>query len=407
MRTPTLTVLFLSVACSIGFAQPARSPVTPPLTWKSVSSGAVHSCALSTEGKAYCWGVMSAADLTSRRDAPALVSETKFEFISAGSYLACVRTGQFSSRCTAAEKHHTCAITAGGDAYCWGANQSGQLGDGTTRDSRAPVRVGGNLRFSSISAGYGHTCGITRGKVAYCWGTNSFGELGLGKVDDDPHPQPGPVASGVNTIAAGRRYTCASSSEGSFCWGDNYQGRLGNETIEMYNPTPLRMIGGLKFVSISAGETHACGLVAEGAAWCWGSNFHGESGPRAELLSSNRTPVAVGGSQLSFLSAGTGYHSCGIARDGAAFCWGGNTAGQLGIGAVSPTTCNSVPCSPTPAAVAGGLKFRSLSAGDAFTCGVTTSGELYCWGSNDSGQLGVGQVKASAVPVRVRDPVAR
>ncbi len=372
-----------------------------------MSSGAVHSCALSTDGKAYCWGVNTADAANARSEIPALVSETRFETISAGSYLACVRTGQFTSRCTAAEKHHSCALTASGEAYCWGSNQSGQLGDGTTRDSRSPVRAGSALRFSSISAGYGHTCGITRDKTAYCWGTNAFGELGLGEVDDDPHPDPRPVASGVNTIAAGRRYSCASSEEGSFCWGDNYQGRLGNETTEIHNPTPLPMTGGLKFLSVSAGETHACGLVAAGAVYCWGSSFHGESGPRAELLSSNQAPVAVGGPVFSFVSAGAGSHSCGIAVDGAAFCWGGNAAGQLGIGEGSPTTCHSVPCSPSPSAVAGGFRFASLSAGGAFTCGVTTSGELYCWGSNDVAQLGVGQLKASAVPVRVRDPVIR
>jgi alpha-tubulin suppressor-like RCC1 family protein len=388
-----------------------QSPKPPakaaqPVTWRSVSSGAAHSCALSSEGKAYCWGLRSDADSGARGDVPVLVSEMKFESVSAGSYLACIRTGQFTSRCTAAEKHHSCAITATGEAYCWGTNQFGQLGDGTTRDSRSPVRVGGTLKFSSISAGYGHTCGITRDKIAYCWGTNSFGELGLGSVDDDPHSEPRPVASGVNTIGAGRRYTCASSNEGSFCWGDNYQGRLGNESIEMYNPTPLRMSGGLQFVSISTAETHACGLVADGAAHCWGSNFSGEIGPRGELLSASRTPLAVGGPQFSLVSAGAGAHSCGIARDGAAYCWGVHSSGQLGIGETSPTKCNAAACSPTPSPVAGGLKFRSLGAGSAFTCGVTTTGDLYCWGSNESAQLGVDRLRMSAVPVRVRDPIA-
>ena len=242
--------------------------------------------------------------------------------------------------------YHSCGLTANGAAYCWGNGTYGQRGDGTKASGLAPVAVGGGLTLSAISAGAIHTCGLTAGGTAYCWGLDYYGELGAG----------------------------APASQ-----------RCGNAGAEC-SVTPLAVAGGRAFSSVSAGWALSCALTSSGAAFCWGDNGYGELGNGSTV--STRTPMAVGGG-LSFVSIGTGnFFACGLTAAGAAYCWGNNSAGQLGIGPVSPNVCSAEPCSAAPVAVSGGLTFTALSVGYWHACGLTSSGAAYCWGDNDGGQLG-------------------
>jgi alpha-tubulin suppressor-like RCC1 family protein len=160
--------------------------------------------------------------------------------------------------------------------------------------------------------------------------------------------------------------------------------------------------GGQTFSAVSAGETFACGLTAAGAAYCWGENSAGNLGTGTTTSSS--APVAVaGGLAFQQLSGGTTYSfACGVTTLGAAYCWGWNMLGQLGTGSTTgPAVCNGYACSTTPVAVVGGYTFRAVSAGGAFACGVTTGGVAYCWGWNALGQLGDSATTTSATPVAV------
>jgi len=390
----------------------AQDPQSP-LQWASVSAGDVHACALTVIGRAFCWSpAHGGGSHPSTEGAPRPVpGNLTFITISAGNLTACRSTRALASAarefCFGQENHHTCAVTRRGEAYCWGGNSDGQLGDGTTTNRSAPVRVAGGSKFASISAGDAHTCGVATDGVAYCWGRNASGELGIGLVDADPHPQPEIVARAVRTIAAGGHFSCAVDTKGiAYCWGDNYQSRLGSSAADPVNPnpTPLPVDGGHEFRSISAGETHACGLIRDGTAYCWGGNLNGEIGPEAALLSSTHDPVAVGGPKLTAVTVGLRFHSCGVGQDGKAYCWGRNTEGQLGVGDHSLESCHSDPCSTRPLPVSGNLGFKSLSAGRGFTCGVTVSGELYCWGTGWSGSPGSGGSGGAGKPVRVRAP---
>ncbi len=339
------------------------------LTFATVSAGA-NTCGVTTSGAAYCWG----SDLT-----PAAVAGGfTFKAVSTANPIedlddTCGVTTSGATYCwgydfsptpvavadgfafvmVSTGGDYTCGVTAGGAAYCWGANLYGQLGNGTTTSSSTPVPVAGGYTFSAVSAGGGHICGVTTSRAAYCWGYNYDGELGNGTTT-------GPQQCGPS----GARFACSS--------------------------TPVAVAGGYTFSAVSAGGGYTCGVTTGGAAYCWGYNGTGELG--TGLTTSSSTPVAVlGGHTFSAVSA-TGFeHTCGVTTDGTAYCWGDNFWGELGSG----TTTNS----STPVPVLGGHTFVTVSGGgyyiaivdfsSAHTCGVTTGGVAYCWGSG------------STVPVKV------
>jgi alpha-tubulin suppressor-like RCC1 family protein len=255
---------------------------------------------------------------------------------------------------------HTCGLTSSGDAYCWGKNDSGQLGDGTMKPSSQPgsvipVAVIGGLKFKSLDAGGYHTCGVTTAGATYCWGLNDSGELGNG-------------AQGGNISA------------------------------------PVKVSGNPTFNAVTAGFYHSCGLTSAGVASCWGTNLYGQlgtgsfSGPDNCPTYPNTgacsvTPVAVSGVLHFDVLALGGGHSCGLATGGVAYCWGQNDFGQLGNG----STTNS----SSPFAVSG-YTFKIIAAATTrYTCGITTTGSALCWGRNDVGQLGNGSTTDTPTPVAV------
>ena len=294
---------------------------------------------------------------------------------------------------------HTCRLTAAGAAWCWGYGYFGQLGDGNfyTGDpygSPAPVAVGGGHTFVSLIAGLLHTCGLTAAGEAWCWGLGDEGQLGDGVF----HPAGSGTATPV-AVVGGHRFlsltatdanTCGISTAGAaYCWGRNSSGQLGNGAIanwpSMGSATPVAVTGGFVFSSLSAGRNHVCGVVSGGAAWCWGANYYGQLGSSASFGAESSVPVVVSSGLLFTSVAGGDYHTCGVTTAGEGYCWGSKNYGQAGTGAFGDANGD-----PNPTPVAGGLAFAGIDVGDLFSCGLTTAGVAWCWGYAYLGQLGHG-----------------
>jgi alpha-tubulin suppressor-like RCC1 family protein len=318
-----------------------------------------------------------------------------------------------------AGSYHTCAITRTEKAYCWGFNQEGQLGDGTTSSALVPTAVKGGITFRQISGGRYHSCGESFSGVGYCWGSNVDGRLGVGGYET-PATEPSANAKAVALYytGAGLVHTCALTFGGSaICWGYNGEGELGYVTDAASSDSAGFVRTAERFHQISVGGMHACGLVqtaseggyAQGTALCWGYNDRGQlgNGTSTTISATWDTTVAAvttvgGGMGMAFDSISAGYkHTCALTSGGQAWCWGDNTYGQLGDGGTTLRT--------SPVLVAGGLTFRQISAGYHHTCAVTTDGAAYCWGRNspnaqqesEGGQLGDGTTTNRTAPVAV------
>lgn len=295
---------------------------------------------------------------------------------------------------------HTCAIAAGG-VQCWGANESGQLGDGlVSKHTPVPVRVKGLAGpIEAVAAGGGHSCALEAGGALVCWGLNSRRQLGL----EEPPVVPRPTAvsglpSPVTAVAAGLDHTCAIAAGKPWCWGVGTHGQLGSvatdrcggyQTVEVCSASPLEVDGIANASALALGDFHSCAL-ASGDIYCWGLNLRGQLGGAKET--SRAKPQRVSGlpGPADAIAAG-GNHSCALVA-GAVWCWGANNHGQLGDG--TRTDRHS------PVAVRGlDAGVSAIAVGANHGCAASAAG-VQCWGSNEDGQLGAA-IANPAVPVNV------
>ncbi len=349
-----------------------------PLIFTSLSLGTFHSCGLTGAGIAYCWGKNSEGQLGDG----SVINRAVPKPVASGLTFVSV---------SARGAYHSCGVTTDGVGYCWGSDEKGQLGDGSTLFSPVPLPVAGGLTFASITVERSHTCGITIGGQAYCWGYNGFAGLGDGSKSNSPVPVP--VAGGLEwtSVSPGSGHTCGLTTGGTaYCWGANESGQLGIGTNEE-SLVPVPAAGGLSFTALASRDVHTCGVAFDGSVYCWGSNIFGELGDGT--TAGSNLPVQVTGlSRFSTLGAGS-YHTCAITLSGSVSCWGANREGQLGIGNTAE--------SHIPIQVWGGHSFAVIGVGCFHTCGVTNAGTTYCWGRNDEGQLGNGSPDDSMIPVAV------
>ena len=352
-------------------------------SFSQFTSNGGYTCALTTTGQAYCWGANNQGQLgnnsTTNSRIPVAVqmpAGVSFQSIAAGSL-------------------HTCALTTTGQAYCWGANNQGQLGNNSTTNSRIPVAVQmpAGVSFQSIAAGSLHTCALTTTGQAYCWGYGGSGQLGNNSTAVSRIPVAVQMPAGVSFqfIAAGYAHTCALTTTGqAYCWG--YGDRLGNNsTTNSRIPVAVQMPAGVSFQSIAAGSLHTCALTTTGQAYCWGYGGSGQLGNNSTAVS--RIPVAVqmpAGVSFQFIAAGY-YHTCALTNEGKAYCWGQGGSGRLGN--------NSTTDSRIPVAVQmpAGVSFQSIAAGSIHTCALTTQNKAYCWGL----ELGGDSITGSLTPLAV------
>jgi alpha-tubulin suppressor-like RCC1 family protein len=237
----------------------------------TVSAGERHACALNLVGTAYCWGSDSKGQLGDYRDLNNLTLHSTTPIPVADTAL--------SFKAISAGETHTCAVTQTGIAYCWGSNAAGQLGNGQKIDSDIPVQVSGANTFIAIAAGGAHTCGVTTSGNMLCWGNNADGQVGKGVANDTVLvPTTVSGGGGYSQVSAGQHHTCGLGGGVVRCWGNNESGQIGNGVFSGSDvPAPVT-VAGLQAVSISLGNRHSCAIGFDNRAWCWGSNRWGALG---------------------------------------------------------------------------------------------------------------------------------
>lgn len=326
--------------------------------------------------------------------------------------------GQEGWRQIAAGGEHTCGLTADYEVYCWGGNVEKSLGSGlndNTYSYPVPVVTSGVLsgkRVKYLSTGYKHTCALTTENLAYCWGNNDHGQLGDGTYIDRNYP----VAVDMSGVLSGRKIksistknylTCVIASDNKpYCWGSNYQGALGNDSMADDSNVPVAVyssgvLSGKSIKKIETGYQHACVIDYEGLAYCWGDGWYGNLGNG--LTTDSRVPVAVNltgqlsGKTIKSISPGY-YHTCAIASDNNAYCWGFNENGELGDNSVT-TRIN--PVAVNTSGVLAGKTIKSIGAHSWHTCALASDNKVYCWGYNVDGELNIGSLGNALVPSAV------
>lgn len=336
------------LGCGDGCVAPPDPLQPPEQRAVAVAAGFSSSCALTEVGALFCWGENRFGEIgDSTRDVRPLPTRVHTDRV-------------FGSVTGTHGTSRVCATDADSQAYCWGYNLNGELGDGTSEDRWVPTPVGGNVRFRSLATSY-NTCGVGTDHRIYCWPT---GEMLLPLL----------VASDqrFQTVGNGMEFSCAlTTTNAAYCWG--WGDMLGNgSSVDRASPYPVA--GGHSFVELSVGEEHTCGLEAGGALYCWGKADGWFNPP---VLQPKRIP---GLPALAHVSAGD-YHTCALTPEGLAYCWATDQ---------------------TPRRLTSNIRFAGLASGQYYSCGYTPGGATYCWSVEFSiGLLGDSSGMSSTIPVRV------
>ena len=292
----------------------------------------------------------------------------------------------------AAGYSHALALQSDGTVWAWGADDSGQLGDGTVLPTSAPVAVAGLGGVTAIAAGDAFSLALESDGTVWAWGWNAMGQLGNGTLDDSTVPRQVPKLDGVVAIAAGAWYALALRSDGTvWAWGDNWVGELGTGKFggcDAVGCVPARVAGVADVTAIASGYWHALARTADGGLWTWGIGGDGELGNGQTANSAVPVHVLDGVSAI----AGGSVHSLAVRPDGV-WAWGGDYEGELGNGGTDNSS--------VPRPVAGLGQTLAVGCGGTHSLSVAADGSLWAWGSNWNGELGIGPT-SSIVPSPVQ-----
>lgn len=358
----------------------------------ALSSGGYHSCAVLDNGEVVCWGFGVNGELgnggTSNVNTPTLTNSFGSGRIAVG-----ITSGEYFS----------CALLNDGSVACWGNGANGQIGNGGTSQVNTPTQTSGfgqGVTVTAISSGNRFVCAILDNTDMACWGYGGDGQLGNGSTSDRNVPTSiyGFASGGIAVaVSSGLSHTCAILDTGDIsCWGAGVYGRLGNgQSSSSSYPVPAEGLGlGQTSISLASGNEHTCAVQADGNVTCWGDGTYGKlgnGGTSQENEPMLTNSLGVGRTAVE-VSAGN-HHSCAILDTGDVSCWGSGGSGQIGNGASSSQS------SPTPTSSLGvGRTAVNISSGVSHTCVILDNGDVACWGSGSNGQLGNGASSNANIP---------
>jgi len=354
----------------------------------NVSAGEESACAVLSGGHVECWGENESGELG---DATTTGPETC-------SGIPCSKVPVDVSDITDATQVSTgygfaCARLSGGHVECWGRNEEGELGNGTTTNSDTPVEVSHITEATQVSTGVGQTCALLSSGHVECWGENDAGQLGNGTTTNSDTPVEVSHITGATQVSTGFDATCALlSSRHVKCWGSNKEGELGNGTTTA-SSTPVKVSGITDATQLSAGVYFTCAGLSTGHVECWGEDRSGQLGNDTYTEYEDRPADVTGITDDVQVSAGFG-SACALLSSGQLECWGDNYYGQLGDGTTGAGEDTPVEVSDVAAAT-------QVSTGNRFACALLPTGHAECWGHNLFGDLGDNSTTNSDTPVEV------
>lgn len=427
--------MVLTVALVVGALGSGVSPAEAdgneapgaPASYRSITAGAEHTCAILAGGSVKCWGSnlagrLGLGDTANRGDAPGEMGDA-LPTVALG-------TGRTATALSAGSEH-TCALLDNGNVKCWGSGGLGRMGLGDTQNrgdqpaemgnALPPVPLGTGRTAVAVAAGRAHTCALLDNGTVKCWGHNGFGSGTLGLGDDENRgDEPGEMGDNLpavdlgsgrtaTALAAGSGHTCVILDTGAVkCWGDNLFGQLGIGSFgdvrgaapgQMGDNLPTVALGtGRTATAISAGPQHTCALLDNAAVKCWGRNNVAQLGAGDDDdrggtpagMGDNLPVVALGTGRTATSVATSGSATCARLDDASVKCWGANDYGQLGLGDAARR--GDIPGhmgDGLPAVQLGtGRTVVSVTTGTYHGCAVLDDGAMKCWGRNTSGQLG-------------------
>ncbi|MBK8256113.1 MAG: hypothetical protein IPK82_26020 [Polyangiaceae bacterium] len=409
--------------------------------WDSISTG-LASCAVKIGGALYCWGRNAEGELgdgtTTQSAAPKQVmAGTNFKLVRVGYYQVCGITTAGALHCwgrnqtaqiqagsagrilspvqvgtdtdwvdIAAGLPHTCGIKGDGHIHCWGARVFGNTGDGQFGYVTEPTQVGSADGYTLLSAFGEDTCVKDKNAKLTCFGNGELGQMGTGSTQSEQSPLLIPGAPAVSDIAPGRQHTCIVTQAGGLqCTGSNSNGALAtgnttNSTLYQNIASAGKPWAGLNWKAVASGELHSCAIATDNSLWCWGYNCYGQvdSATAASNVTSLIQVLPATAKDWVNVVAGQ-FHTCASRTDGSLWCWGRNNTGQIGNDAPAPDEAG---CANKTGPFNLGAGWSSqISAGVNHTCAVRTDGTLRCWGGNANSQLGDNTTTERRAPVQI------
>jgi alpha-tubulin suppressor-like RCC1 family protein len=384
----------------------ADRPIVAPTDargWRAIAVGGAHSCAIRFDESLYCWGANESGQLGVGLARGKCGGRRPLPCENVPTAVASQR--HFAR--VAAGQRHSCGITTDGALYCWGESLQFQTGVQGAAIVPTPQPVLPDIRFTDVSAGATHSCAVRTNGVVYCWGEGALGALGRGDTLSSVLPAPINSQERFILVSAGRLRTCAIALDASaWCWGAEWESNQSNLDFYHERLLPHRVDKLPPLRAVSVGSTSTCGVSLEGVALCWESNGFAQLGNGG--LDGTATPTPVASSErFTGISAGI-IQGCAAATDGRAFCWGNNSFGQLGVPRPGEH-CGpaALECSHSPIGVFGMLRFVTVATGFGnHACGLSVDTAVLCWGLGNDGQLGDGYTRdRQSLPVGVHAPI--